>query len=78
MYRSVHSLLDRLLPLFVVDPLTSRAFLYVVSLEDLVTVRNVGKPFEIINALEEKATNILSKSTSWFCGNSDIKTGVSW
>jgi hypothetical protein len=67
--KSALALVDRLQPLFHVDPLSSRAFLFVISLEQMATAKceQIAKPFEVIQALEEKVIN--EKQPSWFTGS---------
>ena len=76
-HRAAFDLLERLRPLFLVDPLSIRAFLFVISLEHLAGSDMVGRPFEIIHALDEKAENAKpTKSFLW--GSSSAKDTVSW
>ena len=70
------TLADRLRPLFDVDPLSSRAFLYVINFEQVARCEPVAKSFEVINALDEKVA-AATLSTSWFTGHKEAEDTVS-
>jgi hypothetical protein len=61
--RGALALLDRLQLLSHADPLSSRAFLFVIDLKQMADCKYIGKSFEVIQALNEKVASVtLTKS----------------